>query len=225
MSEAEIVLVHGAWHGSWCWDLLRKELAALGRRSHVVDLPSTTGPAHGVEADAKVIREKVDSIDGPVLLVGHSYGGIPVSQAAVGAPNVAHLAYLAAFQIEAGESLMSTAGRELPPELKMIPVRDDPIGTMYSDVPTEPAREAVARLRPQSALSWQEKQVGAAWQDIPSTYVVCEQDKSLPPEAQEVMSQRATAVRRLPTGHSLMVSMPAEVAALLDELASAVDNA
>ncbi|MFC0548526.1 alpha/beta hydrolase [Kutzneria chonburiensis] len=222
MSEAEIVLVHGAWHGSWCWDLLRKE---LGRPSHVVDLPSMAGPAYGVEADAKVIREKVDSIDGPVLLVGHSYGGIPVSQAAVGAPNVAHLAYLAAFQIEAGESLMSTAGRELPPELTMIPVRDDPIGTMYSDVSPELAREAVARLRPQSALAWREKQVGAAWRDIPSTYVLCERDQSLPPEFQEIMAKRATAVRRLPSGHSLMVSMPVEVAALLDELASAVDNA
>jgi pimeloyl-ACP methyl ester carboxylesterase len=220
MSEVEIVLVHGAWHGSWCWEPLRKELDALGRTSHVVDLPSVTGPAYGLEADAKVIREKVDSIDGPVLLVGHSYGGIPTSQAAVGATNVVRLAYLAAFQIEAGESLISAVGAELPADLESIPVQDNQIDTLYSDVAPEPARDAMARLRPQSAQSWRDKQIGAAWRDIPSTFVLCELDKSLDPGLQETMSRHADEVRKLPSGHSPMVSMPAELAALLDELAS-----
>jgi hypothetical protein len=92
-------------------------------------------------------------------------------------------------------------------------------------VATEPARAAMARLRPHSAQSWRDRQIGAAWRDIPSTYVLCERDKSLDPRLQETMSRRADDVRRLPTGHSPMLSMPAETAALLDELASAVDDA
>lgn len=218
------MLVHGAWHGSWCWEPLRAELAGLGRRTHAVDLPSVFGPAYGAEADAKTVREKVGSIDGPVLLVGHSYGGIPVSQAAVGARNVARLVYLAAFLVEEGESLLSTVGRDLPADLESIPVRDEPIDAFYADVSAELALDAVSRLRPHSMHSWRDRQVGAAWRDIPSTYVVCERDKALPPALQEEMARRADEVRRLDTSHSPFLSVPAELAAMLDQITSAVDD-
>jgi pimeloyl-ACP methyl ester carboxylesterase len=221
MSGVEIVLVHGAWHGSWCWDLLRRELAALGRPSHVVDLPSMTGPAHGLDADAKVIREKVDSIDGPVLLVGHSYGGIPTSQAAVGARNIARLVYLAAFMLDDGQP----SGADVPADVELLPPPDDAIDMLYADVPADLARDAVSRLRPLSAQATRDLQAGAGWREIPSTYVRCERDKAVPPAAQEQMSRQATEIRRLDADHSPFLSMPAELAALLEELASAVDDA
>ena len=219
MSGIEIVLVHGAWHGSWCWDRLRAELAGSGRVTHVVDLPSMASPADGLDADAKVVREKVDSIGRPVLLLGHSYGGIVVSQASVGA-EVARLVYLAAFMLDEGPF-----GPEVPSEAETVPPPDDPITVFYGDVPADVARDAVSRLRPLSAQAARGKQVGAGWRDIPSTYIVCEQDRILPPSAQEEMSRRATEVRRLDASHSPFLSMPAELAALLDQLASAVDNA
>jgi pimeloyl-ACP methyl ester carboxylesterase len=225
MSRVEIVLVHGAWHGSWCWDPLLAELTALGRPAHAVDLPSASAPEYALEADAKVVREKVGSVDGPVLLLGHSYGGIVVSQAAVGARNVARLVYLAAFQIEEGESLLSTLGQEVPPGMEVsVPVLDDSADRFYADVPAESARDALSRLRPHSTQSWLDGQVGAAWRDIPSTFLLCERDRALSPALQEQMAARADEVRRLDTGHSPFLSAPGELAALLDEIASAVDN-
>lgn len=224
MSGVEIVLVHGSWHGSWCWDLLRAELGELGRVTHAVDLPSMSGPAHGVEADAKVVREKVDSIDGPVLLLGHSYGGVVVSQASAGAGNVARLVYLAAFMLDDGQSPTSTVGREVPAEVEMLPPYGDPVDAFYADVPAELARDAAARLRPQSAQAARDRQRGAGWRDIPSTYILCERDKAVPPALQEQMSGRAGEVWRLDAGHSPFLSMPADLAALLAKIASAIDN-
>jgi len=224
MPMAEVVLVHGSWHGSWCWDRLREELSALGRQSHVVDLPSMTGPAYGLDADAKVVQEKVGSIDAPVLLLGHSYAGTVVSQASAGVGGVARLVYLAAFMMDEGQSLLTVVG-ELPPEVELLPPPDDPIDLFYADVPAELARDAVSRLRPQSAQAVRDVQLGAGWRDIPSTYVLCEQDKAVPPSSQERMARQADEVWRLDTGHSPFLSMPAELAALVDELASTVDNA
>ncbi|WP_043723952.1 alpha/beta fold hydrolase [Kutzneria sp. 744] len=225
MSQVEIVLVHGAWHGSWCWEPLRVELAALGRRSHAVDLPSASGPAFGVDADAKVVRETVDSVSGSVLLLGHSYGGIPVSQAAAGAQNIARLVYLAAFQLDEGASLLSSVGAELPADQESVPLGDDTIDRFYADVPADLARDAVSRLRPHSAQSWRDEQSAAGWRDIPSTYVLCEQDKAIRVEFQAELARRADEVRRLDAGHSPFLSMPAELAAMLDEIASAADDA
>jgi pimeloyl-ACP methyl ester carboxylesterase len=224
MPAVEIVLVHGAWHGSWCWQPLRAELDKLGRVTHIVDLPSVGGAGYGVEADAKVVREKVDSIDGPVLLLGHSYGGVVVSQASVGAGNIERLVYLAAFMLDDGASAMSTVGGELPADLEYLPVGENPIEMFYGDVPADLARDAVSRLLPHSARAPQDRQVGAGWRDIPSTYVLCEQDRAVPPALQEEMARRADDVWRLNASHSPFLSMPAELAVLLADIASAVDN-
>ncbi|MFI9385931.1 alpha/beta fold hydrolase [Kutzneria sp. NPDC052558] len=220
----EIVLVHGSWHGSWCWEPLRVRLDMLGWSTHAVDLPSMTGPEYGLEADAKVVREKVASIEGPVVLVGHSYGGEVVSQASVGVANIARLVYLAAFQIEEDTSALSVVGRELPADLELLPPFSNPIDTFYADVPSDLAQDAVARLRPQSAQAARDRQAGAGWRDIPSTYIVCERDQAVAPSLQEEMARRADEVRRLDSSHSPFLSMPAELAAMLADLASAVDD-
>ena len=100
-AEPTYVLVHGAWHGAWAWSELERRLEAP---TVAVDLPSAAGHAAALgdlEADTAEVRRAVDAVDGPVVLVAHSYGGLPVTAAAVGAPNVAHIAYVTAFLLGA----------------------------------------------------------------------------------------------------------------------------
>ncbi|GGM18554.1 hypothetical protein GCM10010129_73440 [Streptomyces fumigatiscleroticus] len=91
--DPEFLLVHGAWHGSWCWRELQDVLAGRGLTSHTVDLPSIVpagsgGRLPGLLDDARVIREKIDAVQARLVVVGHSYGGAPVTQATPGAANV-----------------------------------------------------------------------------------------------------------------------------------------
>ena len=87
-----LVLVHGAWHGSWCWELLVEELAGDDLRVRAVDLPSA-GPALGdLDDDIATVRAAIDAADGPVVVVAHSYGGVPASGAVAGAADAAGLA-------------------------------------------------------------------------------------------------------------------------------------
>src|SRR5580700_10990719 len=98
-----VVLVHGAWHGAWCWEQVIPRLGAAGQRSVVVDLPSVSSPGAGLRDDAACVRDALDSLTDDAVLVGHSYGGLVVTEAGVH-PNVAHLVYLTAFVLEVGES-------------------------------------------------------------------------------------------------------------------------
>ncbi len=105
-STPTLVLVHGAWHGTWAWERLREELPDLAVR--MVALPSvgtdvvTLGD---LKADAEAVRSTVAAIDGPVLVCAHSYGGVPATEGLAGLPNVIGLVYLCAFQLDIGESL------------------------------------------------------------------------------------------------------------------------
>ncbi|MGY1651318.1 alpha/beta fold hydrolase [Geodermatophilus sp. SYSU D01119] len=217
---ASLLLVHGAWHGSWCW---RPLLEALGEDvpAHTVDLPSAGGdPAAlgDLSADAAAVREALAGIDGPVVVLGHSYGGAVVTEAVTADSGVAHLVYLCAFQLDVGDSLLGSVGGQAPPWWEVgehaIGVTD-PEAVFYNGVPGGLARDAVARIGLQSRASVEQPLTNAAWRHVPSTYVVCEQDQAIPVFAQEAMSSRAGEVLRLPSGHSPFLSHPAELAALL----------
>src|SRR5689334_13882576 len=105
MSEAAtVVLVHGAWHGAWCWDGVRARLRESGVESVAVDNPSVTTPGSDLQADVRHVRAALDAVTGPVVLVGHSYGGAVVSDAA-SHPNVVHTVFVTSFPLEAGESV------------------------------------------------------------------------------------------------------------------------
>jgi pimeloyl-ACP methyl ester carboxylesterase len=214
-----LLLVHGAWHGSWCWELLVPELAARGWTTATVDLPSASGDEKaGMYDDARVIREELDRIEGPVLLLAHSYGGIPATEAAAAASNVTQLVYLAAHMIDRGESLISAIGGAwYPPETTVLPPL--PPSMFYADVPRDEADRAAARLMPQSARSFSEELTEAAWKTIPSTYILCEEDRSLSADFQEKVSPRANAVHRIATSHSPFLSRPAELADLIGTIA------
>ncbi|MER7930606.1 alpha/beta hydrolase [Streptomyces sp. NPDC096057] len=226
-NSPEFLLVHGAWHGSWCWLELQEALAERGWASHTVDLPSVVpegahGKLPGLFDDARVVREKIDALGTPLVVVGHSYGGAPVTQAAEGAAHVSHLVYVAGFALAVGESLMTCFGGDQPDLATVegvIPVREDPETTLYNDVPEDKRDAALSRLLPQSALSFAEPVDRAAWTSIPSSYVVCDDDRSLPPEYQKPFAERTGTTFHLPSGHTPLLSMTDDLADLLIHIA------
>ncbi|OFI38918.1 hypothetical protein BIU82_16565 [Arthrobacter sp. SW1] len=217
-----LILVHGAWHGSDCWNAVRSQLSDFEVRT--VELPSVGTVAAGLHADAAVLREAVQGIDGPVVVVAHSYGGAVASEALAGLQNVKHIGYLCAFALDAGESLLGAVGGVAPHWWNIkgdgwITVTD-PASVFYNGVPAEATAEALENLRPQSEAAFTEELGAAAWREIPSTYIVCSQDQAIPPFAQRQMAARVGgAVREIDTSHSPFLSHPELVAGLIREMA------
>ena len=220
-----MLLVHGAWHGPWVWADLQAELGALGWRTRTVQLPSSSrtadpaGVGPGVAEDAAAVRRAIDDIGGPVVVLAHSYGGIPVSQATAGATEVVHVVYLAAYQLDAGESMFSFHGVPVPgSSAGSMPISGDPRAMFFSDVPAAVADQALARLGSQSLRSCTDPLTAAGWHTIPATYLVCERDGALPVPLQEQLALRSGHVRRLASGHSPQLSMPGDLAVVLGDV-------
>ncbi|MFC5213307.1 alpha/beta hydrolase [Streptomyces coerulescens] len=221
-SRPTILLVHGAWHGPWCWEELESALLSHSWATRTVALPSAgdTEPLAGMHTDARVVREALQDIEGPVVVVGHSYGGIPVTQAIADAPNVKHAVYLAAYQLDVGESLYGFHGATEPKHpIGVVQPMENSAEALYGDLSEEQAARSVRKLVPQSVRSFSERVTKAGWPAVPSTYIICDQDKALPLQVQETLAARAKDVHRLKSGHSPFLSMPAELAALLASIA------
>jgi pimeloyl-ACP methyl ester carboxylesterase len=216
-----LVLVAGAWHLPSTWDLLRGELDALGYASRAVKLPTTgPDPRGGLREDAEAVRAAIEAISGPVVVVAHSYGGIPATEGTAGLPNVQRLIYLAAYVPDVDESLYTLHGMPDPDSAEgLFPIGSNPRAKFYADVPEAVADLAISRLVDQLHQPFAEHVTRAAWHTVPSTYIITEQDASLPVELQEQMATRAKNIHRIPTSHSPFLSRPAELAALLDEIA------
>src|SRR4051812_9377628 len=114
-SSPVIVLVHGAWHGSWSWAKVVPLLERQGLAVRTVDLPST-GPdvdaLGSLDDDVTALTAVLDELAGPKILVGHSYGGLPITEAGAGRDDIAHLVYVCAFMLDLGQSLLDAAGGE-----------------------------------------------------------------------------------------------------------------
>jgi pimeloyl-ACP methyl ester carboxylesterase len=214
-----LVLVHGAWHGSWAWQPLVDAMDGVAIRT--VDLPSVgagPGALGGLTEDADAVRAELAEIEGPVVVVAHSYGGAPVTEAVTADSGVAHVVYLCAFQLDVGDSLLGSIGGMAPPWWEVHEdhvVARTPEDVFYTGVDAELTRQAVARLGVQSRESFQQPLTNAGWRAVPSTYVVCERDQAIPVFAQDAMAQRAGTVLRMDAGHSPFLSHPRELAALL----------
>jgi pimeloyl-ACP methyl ester carboxylesterase len=226
---ATVVLVHGAWHGAWCWDLVVRRLDDAGVANVVVDNPSVMLLKSSLHDDADNVLQVLDEIEGPVVLVGHSYGGAVVTDAGVH-PGVEHLVYLTAFALDAQEScadnaLLGGGGTELEKAIKIDDgvIALDPAGAraaFYHDCPDDIAAAAVTLLRPQSLAALTTAPRAVAWRDKPSTYVVCTDDRALPEALQRSAAARASTIVDMPTSHSPFLSRPDLVANLLIELSA-----
>jgi len=229
---AAVVLVHGAWHGAWCFDRVVPLVHDAGVDAIAVDLART-----GFNDDVVAVRGALDTVDGNVVLLGHSYGGAVIT-AAGAHPAVRHLVYLCAFALDDGESCMkaataapgidaiSHAGR---PNLGDAMVQhDDGTSTLtrdgareclYADVDDETFAWAYAHLTPQlnETLSGIPDEI--AWKSRPSTYVVCTGDQAVHPDLQWIMAGRCTESVEWPVGHSPFANRPELVADLVVDLA------
>lgn len=221
-----ILLVHGAWHGSWCWDRLVPLLTSAGRDVRTVDLPTVHAAdkaSRGLADDADAVRAAIAAVGGPVVVVAHSYGGAPASVASAGVADVEHLVYLTAFALDAGESLLGAVGGEPPSwwnvqgDLVTAGTADEPpAGIFYNDLSAEDAAAQTARLTTQSLAAFRDELSAAAWHDIPSTYVVCDRDAAIPAFAQEGLAARAgSVVHHLDASHSPFLSKPDETAEII----------
>jgi pimeloyl-ACP methyl ester carboxylesterase len=226
---ATVMLVHGAFHGSWCWDAMRTELQRAGIETAVVDNPSVTGPGSDLAADGDNLRRALDAIDGPVVLVGHSYGGAVISDAGAH-PNVEQLVYLAALVLDAGESAAvnaltggegSALGDAMVFDDGMVTVESDRVVELFfHDCTPEVAASAAAQLRPMTMAAMTAGSRAAAWRERPSTYVVCTDDRALPVPLQQSCAARIGNAVEMPTSHSPFLSRPGELAQMLTALAS-----
>ncbi len=225
---AHFLLVHGAWSGGWVWDDVARRLEHLGHRVTVVDqLPSAgtdPGALGDLRSDADRVRQFLDGIDEPVVPVGHSYGGMVVTELADD-PRVRHIVYVAAFWPRRGQSLLDLAGLSSLPA--WIEPRDDGSLAVTRDVDT--VREALcADLSRDRATAFRDRLVlqsvaafttpsTAPEHAHPTTYVVCtqESDHSIPVRAQEAMGARAGRLVRLSSAHMAQLSVPDDLARVL----------
>lgn len=229
-----VVLVHGAWHGGWCFAALQHALDELGVPSYAPDLPghgASTAALTDLHGDARSITALLSQLDTPAVLVGHSYGGGVITQAAEWHGEVAHLVYLAAFALLEGESIRGSL-RNFPPEeialsAAMVPCDDgttvlDPVlgpPALYGDCAPAVVASAVARWSPQPHAAMTQAVTGSPLGRIPSTYVVCTRDLAVHPNHQRAMAARCDHHLTIDCDHSPFLSRVHEVAALLHRLA------
>jgi pimeloyl-ACP methyl ester carboxylesterase len=231
---ATVVLVHGAWHGAWCWAALQHALDDRGVPSLAIDLPghgASTLPLGDLHGDAAHVGEVLDRLGGPVVLVGHSYGGAVITQAAAHRTDVTHLVYLAAFVPAVGESVIGLL-RSMPEARTLLDaaVRPGPEGStvldpaaaapaLYGDCPPGAVSAALGRLSPQPVATVVQPVSGSPLGRIASTYVECLRDMAVDPSHQAIMAARCDRALQFDCDHSPFLSRTDDTAHLLFELA------
>ena len=226
-----VVFVHGACvrDGAWWWHRTGELLGERGVASAAPLLPScgeaaeaagAAGP--GLDDDVAAVREVLAASNEPTVVVAHSYGGIVSAEAAAGVESVRHLLLISSYLPEVGESLSSFGDSAPAPFLDI-----DPIGgtfgvrpellvdTLLQDCDLDTATQAGRHLARQSLQVITAPVKTAAWQQIPTTYLVCAQDRGTPATRQREFARRATHVVELEAGHHPFLSEPAAVRDLL----------
>ena len=238
-SEAQkptIVLVHGAWADSSGWN---DSVETLQKKGYTALAVAT--PLRSLHGDAAYLRSVLASISGPIVLVGHSYGGMVLTNAATGNPNVKALVYIAAFAPDEGETqielILKNEGSQISPAT--LTVRPYPGGGLDSyitpslfrqifaqDVSEKTAAIMAATQRPFELAILEEVSGEPAWKNIPSWYLVATEDRAIPPTTQRFMAERAGAtIAEVRASHVSMISKPASTTNLILEAAESVSSA
>jgi pimeloyl-ACP methyl ester carboxylesterase len=224
---ASVVLVHGGFVDGSGWQAVHDLLTKDGYRVAIVQNPTLSLP--GDAAAAKLI---IDAQEGPVVLVGHSYGGAVISEAGT-SPNVAALVYICAFAPDAGESVNALLAG-FPKDAPQPPILPPKNGFLFLDRDKFHASFAgdlpadIAAFMADSQVPWGVDALGGpvsepAWRTKPSWYLVTTNDKMIPPAAQRTMSGRAGSTTvEVAASHSVYLSQPAAVATCIKQAASAV---
>jgi pimeloyl-ACP methyl ester carboxylesterase len=230
-----IVLVHGAWADASSWTGVIKRLQAAGH--DVVALPNTL---RSVAGDAAIIRSYLDAVDGPVVLVAHSYGGFVITNAATGAKNVKALVYVDAFIPDEGQPAVALTGQAsaLTPAVanptsvfKVVPIPGAPPNVVDTyllpnvvaesfaqDVSAEDQGLIYATQRPASFAAIAEPSGRPAWKDIPAWAIIGKQDRIIAPDSQRAMAEHAGArITEIDASHVSMVSHPDVVVEVIQQ--------
>ena len=236
-SQLTVVLVHGACTDSSSWTAVIERLLSAG-----VQVTAAANPLRGVAIDSAYVASVMNQVPGPVLAVGHSYGGAVISNAATMANNVVGLVFVAAFAPDEGErlgvvtagskdSLLNTAlvprryptgnGAETAVELAIDPAKLHDV--FAADLPVDAAAIAAATQRPVAELAFSEPNGRPAWKTLPSWAVVATADKAAGTDVVRSMAERAGAtITEVESSHVVMLSQPHVVA---DVILSAIEHA
>ncbi len=228
-----IVLVHGAFAESASWDDVIDTLEGAGH-----PVIAAANPLRDLATDAATVCDVIRAVEGPVLLVAHSYGGAVITNVPADAGEITGLVYVAGFAPDAGESCFQLAGMfpgsTLGDAVRPVP-RSDGTTDLYiiqdrfhdqfcADVPAPQAARMAATQRPatQEALTAPSGE-RPLWRELPSSFVIAEEDRNIPAELQHFMAERAGAQRTLAipgASHAVAVSQPQATADLILEAAS-----
>ncbi len=229
-----IVLVHGAFADASSWNGV---IAKLEKDGYPV--VAVANPLRSIKDDADYVRRIVEGIRTPVVLVGHSYGGSVISEAAKKGGNVKSLVYVSAFSPEVGETALGLSGKfpgstlssalgetvEQAGGAKDLYIQQSKFHHQFAaDVPAKDAKLMAAEQRPVTDVALGEANTNAAWKDIPSWSVYGSADKNIPPEALAWMAKRANAKEAVVVNgasHVVMVSHPDKVAKVIEDAATA----
>lgn len=222
---SEFLLIHGACMGAWVWDRVIPELTALGHSARAIDLPGR-GRLTTLAEQAQAI---LDTLRGPVILVGHSAGGYAITAAAQsGNPLIRGLIYLCAYVPRPGQSLaeMRRAGPSQPlaPAFRVAPDRQSfrfdatlAEALFFHDCPAPMAHNLCA----ESTAPMDTALTDTAWAEtLPRAYITCRHDRAIPPAYQDEMAQAIALRADLPCGHAPFLAMPDRLADCIDALAA-----
>jgi pimeloyl-ACP methyl ester carboxylesterase len=241
--KPSIVLIHGAWADGSSWS---RVISILQQQGYTVYAPAN--PLRGLTSDSAYIASFLQSISGPIILVGHSYGGAVITNAATGNPNVKALVYIDAFAPNQGESLASLSSVPPPPGQSPSCVSGDPTqvfnfvpitggdvdlyirpslfpSCFANDLPPKEGAVLASIQRPFALSAFSQLSGVPAWKTIPSFYLVGTIDNAIPPFAQLFMAQRAhSTIVQVRGSHLVMISHPEAVADLIQQATEAVSG-
>jgi pimeloyl-ACP methyl ester carboxylesterase len=233
-----VVLVHGAWADGSGWS---KEVSRLQADGYPVRVPPN--PLRSLSTDSSTLADFLSTIPGPIILVGHSYGGAVITNAATGNPNVKALVYVDAFAPDQGQSIFPLSGADsalaVDPTtvFDFVPYAGGPAGdvdlylkhdtflkSFANGVPRRQAEVLYASQRPLAFGAGNEQSGVPAWKTIPSWYLLGTKDLIITPTAQRAMAEHAgSKITKVKAGHLSLITHPEAVTKLIEKAARATD--